>query len=44
MPFAKIPSETDIDRMKKKNVWLNEISLAMGNVNAPFTVSQNYCL
>lgn len=44
MPFAKIPSETDIDRMKKKNVLLNEISLVMGNVNAPFTVSQNYCL
>ena len=44
MPFEKIPSETDIDRMKKKNIWLNEINLVMGNVNAPLTVSQNYCL
>ena len=24
MPFLKISSETDVDRMKKKNAWVNE--------------------
>ena len=24
MSFLKIPSETDVDRIKKKNAWVNE--------------------